>query len=101
MLWGIGRGEHLMLREIEPLVDLPVGQNLQDHPTAGGSWTTSLPVSLLVAVLPDSMHQHLEDFMQNGHGPLTSNIGESGGFLRTSAVPPAPGMQLHARPGVF
>ena len=39
-----------MMREIEALLEhLPVGQNLQDHPTAGGAWTTTGPVSLLVA----------------------------------------------------
>jgi choline dehydrogenase len=101
MLSGVGPAEHLMLREIEVLEDLPVGQNLQDHPTAGGSWTTSRPVSLLVAVLPDSMQQHLEDFMQNGHGPLTSNIGESGGFVRTRSDLPAPDVQFHAVPVMF
>jgi len=47
------------------------------------------------------MQQHLEDFMQNGHGPLTSNIGESGGFLRTHRDLPAPDIQYHAVPVMF
>jgi choline dehydrogenase len=101
MLSGVGPAELLMLREIEVLEDLPVGQNLQDHPTAGGSWTTSRPVSLLVAVLPDTAEQHLADFVQNGRGPLTSNIGESGGFLRTRSDLAAPDIQFHAVPVMF
>jgi choline dehydrogenase len=101
MLSGLGPAEQLMLREIAPLVDLPVGQNLQDHPTAGGSWTTTRPVSLLVAVLPPTAEQHLADFMQNGSGPLTSNIGESGGFLRTRSDLAAPDIQYHAVPVMF
>jgi choline dehydrogenase len=78
-----------------------VGQNLQDHPVAGGSWTTDQPVSLLVAALPDTAAQHLEDFMQNGHGPLTSNIGEGGGFIRTRSGLEAPNAQFHAVPVMF
>ncbi len=101
MLSGIGPAEHLMMREIAPLVDLPVGQNLQDHPTAGGSWTTTRPVSLLVAALPPTAEQHLADFVQNGSGPLTSNIGESGGFLRTRSDLAAPDIQYHAVPVMF
>ena len=101
MLSGIGPAEQLMMREIAPLVDLPVGQNLQDHPTAGGSWTTTRPVSLLVAALPPTAEQHLADFVQNGSGPLTSNIGESGGFLRTRSDLEAPDIQYHAVPVMF
>jgi choline dehydrogenase len=101
MLSGIGPAELLALREVQVLEDLPVGQNLQDHPTAGGSWTTSRPCSLLVAVLPPTAEQALADFVQNGSGPLTSNIGESGGFLRTRSDLAAPDIQFHAVPVMF
>jgi choline dehydrogenase len=102
MLSGVGPAEHLALRQIEVVADHPqVGQNLQDHPAAGGSWTTDQPVSLLVAALPDTAAQHLEDFMQNGHGPLTSNIGEGGGFIRTRSGLEAPNAQFHAVPVMF
>jgi choline dehydrogenase len=90
-----------MLRQIEPRVDLPVGESLQDHPTCGAAWTTSQPVSLIVAALPDTAQAHLEDFAQNGHGPLTSNVAEAGGFLRTRADLPAPDVQFHACPVMF
>jgi choline dehydrogenase len=101
MLSGIGPAGHLMLRQIEPRVDLPVGENLQDHPACGAAWTTTQPVSLLVAALPETAAGHLEDFAQNGHGPLTSNVGEGGGFLRTRAASPAPDVQFHLLPVMF
>ena len=102
MLSGVGPAEHLGLRQVEVLLDHPqVGQNLQDHPAVGGAWTTDQPVSLLVAALPDTAAEHLEDFTQNGHGPLTSNIGEGAGFFRTSADQPAPNAQFHAVPVMF
>ena len=102
MLSGVGPAEHLALRQIELVLDHPqVGQNLQDHPAAGGSWTTDQPVSLIVAAMPDTAAQHLEDFMQNGHGPLTSNIGEGGGFIRTRPGLEAPNAQFHAVPVMF
>jgi choline dehydrogenase len=102
MLSGVGPADHLGLRQIEVVLDHPqVGQNLQDHPAAGGAWTTDQPVSLIVAALPDTAAEHLEDFTQNGHGPLTSNIGEGGGFIRTRAGLPAPNAQFHAVPVMF
>ncbi len=102
MLSGVGPAERLMLNQIEVVLDhAEVGQNLQDHPAVGGAWTTDQPVSLLVAVLPDTAEAHMEDFAQNGHGPLTSNIGEGGAFLRTRAELPAPNIQMHAVPVMF
>ena len=102
MLSGVGPAEHLGLRQIELVLDHPeVGQNLQDHPAAGGAWTTDQPVSLLVAALPDTAQEHLEAFMQNGQGPLTSNIGEGGGFIRTRSDLPAPNAQFHLAPVMF
>jgi len=102
MLSGVGPAEHLALRQIEVLLDHPqVGQNLQDHPAAGAAWSTDQPVSLLVAALPDTAQEHLEAFTQNGQGPLTSNIGEGGGFIRTRPGLPAPNAQFHLAPVMF
>ena len=36
-----------------------------------------------------------------GQGPLTSNIGENGGFVRTRDALPAPDVQFHMVPVVF
>lgn len=98
MLSGIGQAEHLALREIEVRVDLPaVGQNLQDHVNCGAIFTTEEPVSLLLGAEPE---QQLA-FAEEGRGPLTSNVAESGGFWRSRPDLPAPDLQFHCAPVMF
>jgi choline dehydrogenase len=98
MLSGVGPSEHLQLREIPVVNPLPgVGQNLQDHPSAGLAWTTDEPVSLIVA----QTEQAQLDFAQNGRGPLTSNVAEAGGFVRTNPGLSAPDIQFHVAPVMF
>lgn len=95
MLSGIGPAEHLAMREIDVLVDQPeVGENLSDHPASYGVWTTPEPVSLLLALEPAA----LEEFESSQSGPLTSNLAESGGFVRMESGAPAPDVQFHAAP---
>ena len=95
MLSGIGRPEELELLQIPLVAESPeVGMNLQDHPTAGVTYFCQDESSLKDA-LNDA---NLAMWMQ-GQGPLTSNIGENGGFARTRdgldgarrAVPHGPG----------
>jgi choline dehydrogenase len=98
MLSGVGPAEHLTLKQIEVLVDLPgVGQNLQDHVSAGLTFTTDEPVSLIVGAEPE---QQLA-FAEEGRGPLTSNVAEAGGFWRSREGLPAPDIQYHAAPVMF
>jgi choline dehydrogenase len=95
MLSGIGPAEHLLLREVDVLVDnQQVGENLVDHPAVGTVWTTPEPVSLLVALEPAA----LEEFEAGQAGPLTSNLAEAGGFARVHDDAPAPEIQFHAVP---
>ena len=95
MLSGIGDPEHLMLREIETLVDMPqVGENLSDHPAAQAVFTTPEPVSLLLALEPAA----LEEFEATQTGVFTSNLAESGGFVRVLDDSPAPDVQFHVAP---
>jgi choline dehydrogenase len=95
MLSGIGDPEHLMLREIETLVDMPqVGENLSDHPAAQAVFTTPEPVSLLLALEPAA----LEEFEASQTGVFTSNLAESGGFARVLDDSPAPDVQYHVAP---
>jgi choline dehydrogenase-like flavoprotein len=95
MLSGIGPAEQLAGLGIEVVVDQPmVGLNLQDHPSVNLVFAHSEPVSLLVAGEPDSVRQ----FVEEGRGPLTSNVPEAGGFVRTRAGLPAPDVQFHASP---
>jgi choline dehydrogenase len=94
-LSGVGPAEHLMLREVEVVLDQPaVGENLSDHPAVTTVWTTPEPVSLLVALEPAA----LEEFQTDQSGPLTSNLAEAGGFARVDAGAPAPDVQFHAVP---
>src|SRR3954452_12720006 len=98
MLSGVGPAEHLATREIEVLVDLPgVGQNLQDHINSGVIYTTDEPVSLLVGMEPESQLE----FAEQGRGPLTSNVAEAVGFMRSSDSLDAPDLQFHAAPVMF
>jgi choline dehydrogenase len=95
MLSGIGPAEHLQLRELEVLLDQPaVGENLVDHPSALGIWTTPEPVSLLLALEPEA----LTEFEATQTGPLASNLAEAGAFVRVGAGAPAPDIQFHFLP---
>jgi choline dehydrogenase-like flavoprotein len=96
MLSGIGPGGELAARGITPRVDLPVGENLQDHPHVGLCYLTDTE-SLFTAQSPDNVHL-LET---EGRGPLTSNVGEAGGFHRTRDQLDAPDIQVHATPVMF
>ena len=95
MLSGVGPAEHLMMREIEVLLDQPaVGENLSDHPAAQLVWTTPEPQSLLLALEPAA----LEQYEATQTGPFASNLAEAGGFARVGDDAPAPDVQLHIAP---
>lgn len=68
MLSGIGPAEHLRQMQINPIVDLRVGENLMDH-TAAGALTIKVNVSTLGPRVIGA--QDFVDF-QNGKGKLTS-----------------------------
>jgi len=95
MLSGIGPAEHLMMREIEVLLDRPaVGQNLSDHPATQLVWTTPEPESLLLALEPAA----LAEFEATQTGPFASNLAEAGGFIRVEQGAAAPDIQFHVAP---
>ena len=92
MLSGIGKAAELSPFGIEPRVDLPVGEDLQDHPGILLTYFTDLP-TLIRADAED-----MQLFQQSGSGPLSSNVGEGGGFFRTDPSMELPDIQLHFRP---
>ncbi|MFZ0090688.1 MAG: GMC family oxidoreductase N-terminal domain-containing protein [Solirubrobacteraceae bacterium] len=96
LLSGIGPAQDLALVGIPAVRELPVGQGLQDHPSAWITYTTDQP-SLLTA----ETQENLGLLTSEGRGPLTSNFAESGGFLRTDASLDAPDIQLHMIPLLF
>jgi choline dehydrogenase len=87
MLAGIGRD--LDSFGITPVHDLPVGENLQDHCRLRLSYLTD-ERSLLDA----GSDADVALFRDEGRGPLTSNLGEGGGFIRTRPGLNAPDVQF-------
>jgi len=98
MLSGIGPADHLRALDIPVLCDLPgVGANLQDHPAVAVAFECNQPISLASAEsLPNLLR-----YISFKTGPLTSNVGEGGGFVKTSTSLNAPDLQYHFAPGYF
>jgi choline dehydrogenase len=98
MLAGIGPADHLRSIDIPVTCDLPgVGSNLQDHPAVALAFECKEPVSLASA----ETLANLVRYIAFKNGPLTSNVGEAGGFIKTSPNLQAPDMQYHFAPGYF
>ncbi len=96
-LSGLGRAAELALLEVPQVAESPgVGLNLSDHPTSGLT---------CIITTEDSLKDALNDAnlaaWMGGQGPLTSNVGESGGFHRTSDELQAPDVQFHMVPAMF
>lgn len=89
MLSGIGRAAALSSFNISPIADLPVGENLQDHPFVLLNYLTDEP-TLIVAATQESRRL----FEEERRGPLTSNVGEGGGFIATAPGLVAPNIQI-------
>jgi choline dehydrogenase len=97
MLSGIGRPEELELLQIPMVAECPeIGANLQDHPNAGCVWLTDRDDSLFGALNDENLAR-----FQQGEGPLTSNVAEVGGFIRTRDDLIAPDVQLHFTGAMF
>jgi choline dehydrogenase len=98
LLSGIGPGTHLREVGVDVVVDLPgVGQNLHDHPAVPLVFRTRDTTDLLD-------HNNLVQFARakaTGTGPLTSNVGEGGGFWRSRDDLAAPDLQVHVAPTGF
>ena len=101
MLSGIGPADDLKERGIEVVHDSPeVGENLQDHfdytviRRASSSDAMGYTLSRTLRAIPDYLR-----YLRRA-GPLTSNLAEAGGFLRSSSEEPAPDLQLHFIPGI-
>src|SRR5262249_3724831 len=80
----------------DPRIDLPVGEDLQDHPILLLSYFTDLPTLFRAGT-----DQDLRLFQQSGRGPLSSNIGEGGGFFRTDPSMRRTDVQFIAGPVMF
>ena len=96
MLSGIGVAAELRAYGIQPRANLPVRENLQDHVHVSIGYVTDTD-TLLTAETSDNIALLQKD----GRGPLTSNIGEAGGFFHSQDGLAAPDCQIHAAPVMF
>jgi choline dehydrogenase-like flavoprotein len=96
MLSGIGKPADLKALGIAPHVDLPVGDDLQDHPGLVLSYFTDTPTLLRAGTSED-----LRLLQEKGRGPLTSSISEGGGFFRTDSSMRLPDVMFNAGPVMF
>ena len=95
MLSGVGAADELRRLGIAPVADLPgVGRNLQDHLIVAVAYACTRPVSLASA----EAVRNVVSYLLLRRGPLTSNVGEAGGFVRTDASLAAPDLQFHFGP---
>ncbi len=98
LLSGVGPAEELRELGIEVVLDLPgVGKNLQDHLATAANYYSTKPVTLEGA---ESL-KNVANYLVFRKGPLTTNVAEVGGFVRTRADLPAPDLQFHFAPGFF
>jgi choline dehydrogenase-like flavoprotein len=98
MLSGLGRPEELEELQIDVVAECAeVGLNLHDHPNSGAVYSIDEEISLFGAL----NDENLALFEAEGRGPLTSNVAEAGGFLRTRDDLDAPDVQLHFAPARF
>ncbi len=97
MLSGIGDAAALKQHGIASLHHLPgVGQNLQDHPDFIFAFRSDLP-NFTGLTFPGikRIFKAIGQYRRERRGPMTSNIAECGGFLKTNPSLDVPDIQLH------
>ena len=96
MLSGIGPADHLRELGIAPVVALPVGDNLQDHPdiiiNRRVDHTDLLGLSPVGAW---KLFRAVGEWRRERRGSLTSNFAEAGAFVRSLPELTRPDLQLH------
>jgi choline dehydrogenase-like flavoprotein len=90
MLSGVGPADELEALRMECRHDLPVGHDLQDHLMLSFVVFTDRG-SLISYATPEAFAQYESE----GRGPVTSNGGEGGAFVRTRDGLAAPDVQYH------
>lgn len=98
MLSGVGPGEHLQALGIETRHALPgVGRHLHDHPDVVQVVDAPALTDMFGLSLPGAWNllRGVFEWRSRRRGVLTTNFGEAGGFIRSSAAEPRPDLQLH------
>lgn len=105
LLSGIGPSEQLARLGIEQLHHLPgVGKNLLDHIDVVSAHREKTKLSYATTASWDSMKglcSQIWDFATKSAGPMTSNLAEVGGFIRSSPDVVRPDIQFHFVPALF
>jgi choline dehydrogenase-like flavoprotein len=96
MLSGIGPAAHLRGCGIDPLVHLPVGDNLQEHPGVPLVFDTDEPT-----LFRANSEENWRRYRRDSSGPLASNVVECGGFFRTRPELPTPDIEVVVLPAMF
>jgi choline dehydrogenase-like flavoprotein len=97
MLSGVGDGAALAKHGIALTHHLPgVGQNLQDHPDFVFGFTSDAPhfAGLSFGGIA-RIFKGIAQYRRERRGPMTSNVAECGGFLKTRPDLDVPDIQLH------
>lgn len=97
LLSGVGPAAHLAEHGLEVVADVPgVGENLHDHPVIGVH-----QYSPHTSLIDAEKARHLVTYLTRRRGPLTSNVGEGGAFIRTRDGLEAPDLQYHFAPAIY
>jgi choline dehydrogenase-like flavoprotein len=83
MLSGIGPADHLRSVGIEPILDLPVGKNLQDHLAVLMMYARTEPSEFLGNMRLDKMALNMMRAWMFGTGPATVVPGGLHAFIKT------------------
>ena len=97
LLSGVGDAASLQKHGIASVHHLPgVGQNLQDHPDFVFGFASDAPFFAGLS-FPGIMRilKGIGQYRRERRGPMTSNVAETGGFLKTRPDLAAPDIQLH------
>ncbi len=98
LLSGIGPADELSALGLPVVADVPgVGRNLQDHLFVPIAYSCAKPCTLATATRIDNLLR----YALARRGPLTSNVAEAGGFVKTRTNLPAPDLQLHFGPTYY
>jgi len=102
MLSGVGPGAHLQDHGVAIVADASdVGGNLQDHLDYTALYKTPSEESVgLNFGMVKKFFPSLSAYRNNGEGPFTSNLAESGGFLKTDPGEAETDIQLHFLPAL-
>jgi choline dehydrogenase-like flavoprotein len=97
MLSGVGDAAALQKHGIASVHHLPgVGRNLQDHPDFVFGFTSDAPYFAGLSFSGIArIFKGIAQYRRERRGPMTSNVAECGGFLKTRPDLDLPDIQLH------